>query len=111
VERAHDLLVEDADAAGSDGAHRQLGLLRGAEFADHEDIERRPEGLRDLVRDWNSAARKREDNGFITSALLIDEFAEVRSQPLPGVDAIGKQGGYPQAPEIARFAYTPFSQE
>ena len=40
---AHDLLVEDADAAARDRAHRQLRLPREAELAHEEDVERRPQ--------------------------------------------------------------------
>jgi hypothetical protein len=93
MERAHDLLVDNTDAARGDGAHRQLWLLWRTELANHEDIERRAEGPGDLVRNWDAPARECEDDGLSTGTLLMDELAEVRSQPLSGVDAIGKQGG------------------
>src|SRR5207247_2697524 len=40
-----EILGKDADAAGSDGAHRKLGMPGHAELTDEEDVERRVERL------------------------------------------------------------------
>src|SRR5260221_3908331 len=52
------LFRSDADAAGRDRAHGELGLARDAELPDDEDVERSPERERDLARDGDSAARE-----------------------------------------------------
>src|SRR5205823_6799418 len=51
----------DTDAVLADGAHPQLGLERDAELADDQDVERRPQRLRHLVRHRDPAARETED--------------------------------------------------
>jgi hypothetical protein len=71
----HYLVVDHADAAGSDGSHGKLRLPWGAKLADDEDIEGRAKRLRDLVCNGNSAAREGEDDDLATCALLPDEFA------------------------------------
>jgi hypothetical protein len=101
VERAHDLLVDDANATGGNGSHGKLRLSWGAELANDEDVEGGAEGLRDLVRHRNAAARKGEDDDLVAGALLIDERAEVCSKLPPGVDSIGKHRGFSPASEIA----------
>jgi hypothetical protein len=100
VQRVHDLVVDDADTTRGDGAHRELGLLRGAELADDKNIERRAECLCNLIRNWNAAAGKRENNDLLAGTLFTNELTELLSQPQAGVDAIGKQGGLPPAAEI-----------
>ena len=56
VEVAQHLVVDDGDAALPDGAHGQFRLVRHAELADDDDIERRTERGGDLRRDGDTTA-------------------------------------------------------
>ncbi len=56
----HDVGVEDADAAFTDGAHAELGLLRHAELADDDHVEGRMKRPSHLERDRHAAPRQCE---------------------------------------------------
>src|SRR5581483_175826 len=102
VQRTHDLLIDDANASRGDRPHGEFRLRWRAQLTDDEDVERSVERLRDLVSDRNAAARQREHDRLFAGAFLFDELAERCSEPLPGVDAIGKQAGSPVDPERLR---------
>jgi hypothetical protein len=55
-----DLVVEDARAAGRDGAHCELFVTGDAKLANDKDVERRSERAGDFVRDWHTATRQRQ---------------------------------------------------
>ena len=58
VQPGYDVVVEHPHAAGRDGAHRQLLVAGHAELAHDEDVERRAERVRHLVRHRHAAARQ-----------------------------------------------------
>jgi len=70
AEPLQEVLVEDEHASGSDRSHRELLVSGKAELAHHEDIERRAERLRQLVRDGHAAARQAEDNDIVPAGVV-----------------------------------------
>jgi peptidyl-prolyl cis-trans isomerase A (cyclophilin A) len=58
LQHLHHPIVEDADAAGGDGPHRQLLVARHAQLADQEHVQRRAQHFRDLVGDRDAAPRQ-----------------------------------------------------
>ena len=56
----HHVIVEDLHAPRRNCTERQLFLPRHTEFANHEDIERRVQGIRNLRGDGDAAARQAE---------------------------------------------------
>jgi hypothetical protein len=80
AEPPDDLLVEDADAPGGDGADAELGLARRPQLARDEDVQRRVEGPRYLVPYGDPSAREGEDHGA-----LVPVRGEPLCQPPAGV--------------------------
>ena len=81
-----DLRVEHPDAAGRDGAHRELLVPRHAELPDEEDVERDAELPRDLEADGHASARQREDDDVSAARVSAEPLAE----EAPGVGAVPK---------------------
>src|SRR5207249_3006745 len=63
AERADDVLVDEAQPAARDRAHRELLLTRQPQLPNEEDVERRAERPRDLRRDRDAAPRARGAGG------------------------------------------------
>ena len=83
---AHNRIVEHPHAVLADGAEGQFGLKRHAEFAHHEDVERRLQCLGDLEGHRHPAARQAEDDDVLAAQI----FQTLR-QLASGVDTIVKQ--------------------
>ncbi len=62
AQRVEHLVVEDAGAALTDRAHRELGLSGGAQLAHDDDVERRAEGISHLDADRHAAAGESDDD-------------------------------------------------
>ena len=87
VEVAQHLVVDDGDAALPDGAHGQFRLVRHAELADDDDIERRTERGGDLRRDGDTTAGEPEHDG-----LGPPEAPQGLGELSSGIAAIGEHG-------------------
>ena len=57
----YDVGVQDADAAGSNGAHGEFFVTWDAEFSHDADVERHAQGVGHLVADRYSAPGEGED--------------------------------------------------
>ena len=57
-----DAIVDDANAAGRDGAHGEFGMAGHAKLADQEHIQRYLQDNGDLVSDGDTATRQRENS-------------------------------------------------
>jgi hypothetical protein len=79
VELTDRVLVQDPQSAGCDGAHRQLLVPGHADLADHQHVERRPEGVGDLGRHRHTTPRQPEDHGVVGG-----EVGEVVESLRPG---------------------------
>ncbi|GAA0594912.1 hypothetical protein GCM10010174_07630 [Kutzneria viridogrisea] len=63
----HHVLVENPNTALPDGSHRQFGLERNTEFADHDHVQRRVEVSRDFEGDWNTTTGNTEYQYALTA--------------------------------------------
>ncbi len=79
------LLVEDADIAFADRAHRELGLERHAELAHDDDVEGSLQLLGDLKRDRDAPARQSEYD-----EILVGKGSEPLGESVTGIGAIGE---------------------
>jgi putative phosphoribosyl transferase len=87
--QADDVVIEDANAAARDRAHRELRLERDAELPHDEDIEGRAEGRGDFERDRHPAARQTEHEDVAARGIC----AESASEDSAGFAPIGKSDG------------------
>src|SRR5205814_8667030 len=76
AQRADDLLVEHAHAAGRHGAHRELLVAGDAQLAHEEYVERRTERTGDFIRDGHAAAREGEHQDLRTMGVGFDLLGE-----------------------------------
>ena len=63
--------VQNANAAGSDGAHGQLFLSGSAELTNHEDIQRCVQGARNFKPNGHSASRQSEYDHIVSICKLL----------------------------------------
>lgn len=77
-------LVQNFVTSRSDGADGELRLIRRAELADDENIERRVQRLRDLEADRHTAAREGEDQRIA----VANRFGNSLGQNLSGFVAV-----------------------
>ncbi len=91
--RLHHVLVQHADAAGRDRAHRKFFVTGYAELTDEKDVERKFEGAGNLVPDRNAAAREREHNGIRPSTVSGKSFC----QNPAGIGAVPEHCGHLRA--------------
>ena len=87
---AHDLLVEDADAAARDCPHRQLRLPREPELADEKDVERRPQRAGDLARHRHTAARQAEHDHVVAGLPARRDARRGADPPRPGLETASR---------------------
>ncbi len=83
---ADDVLADDPYAALADGAEPQLTVVRDAELAHHDHIQRGAERLCHREGHRNSAAGQAQDDG-----ILPLQVAECFGETLSGVRAMGEQ--------------------
>jgi hypothetical protein len=87
AERAHELLVEDENAARAERAHGELLVAGHPQLADREDVERQTQATRDLIRDGHASAGQPEHHSVAP--------VRVRRQPPreepPRLHSIAKQ--------------------
>ena len=91
----HDIVVEHAHAAGTDGAHGELFVPGHAQFARVEQIERRVERTRHFVRHGKATARQPQHEEFTATHVL-----EFFCQRLAGTRAVGELSGHAIAPRV-----------
>ena len=84
---SYDFLVEDAHAALTDRAHRELRLERDTEFADDDDVQRRAQRPGDLGRDGNAPSRQSDHD-----AVLVPEVRHCLGEPPAGLDPVPEAG-------------------
>ena len=68
---AHDVRIQHANAAGGDGAHRQLSMTRCPQLAHEEHVERSVKRRRDFKRDRDAAARQREHDDIVAAGVVL----------------------------------------
>ena len=76
VQLLHDLIVEDAHAAGSDRAHRQLLVTGNTQLAYDKDVKRRGERASHLIRDRQTTARQGEHQNTWTIGINGELFGQ-----------------------------------
>ena len=79
-------MIEDADAAGGDGPHRQLAMTGHAQFADEEDVELGPEGLGHLERDRHASPREPEHHDIVAIHVALELPGQLSSRVAPVQD-------------------------
>ena len=89
AEPAQHVLVDERDAVLGDGADGQLRLVRRAELADEQHVQRRRERARHLRRDRHAAAGEAEDD----DVGAVGVGGEPGGQRAPGLEAIGEAHG------------------
>jgi hypothetical protein len=90
---AHQVAVDDPNAALADGTHRQLGLEGQAELADDDDVERRIERPGDLEGDRH-ATTWQPQNDYI----LATEALQPLCQPTARIGPVHERHGSPPWP-------------
>ena len=75
----HDIVVENAYAAGCDCTHRQLAVAGQAELPHQEHIERRFERSCDFVRNRHAAAGQRQHDHVAPPAVVIEPQRQLGS--------------------------------
>jgi hypothetical protein len=78
-------VVEHADAAGRDRAHRQFLVARRAELADQEHVQGRAQRPRHLVPDRHAAARQRQYDHVVAAREVAEPPGQLpaRFDPIP----------------------------
>ena len=76
-------MIEDADAAGGDGPHRELAMTGNAEFADEEDVELGAEGPSHLERDRHASPRKPEHDDIVAIRVALELPGQLSSRVAP----------------------------
>src|SRR5438093_1356462 len=75
----HNVVVQNADTAGSDSAHRQLGIARKAELSDHEYVKRRLERSSYLVCHGYAAAGQGQYHDVASALEPVETRRELNS--------------------------------
>ena len=84
-----DLIVQDPQAAGRNGAHGQFFVPGDAKLADDKDVQRRVEGLGHFKRDRHAPARQRQYDHI----RAIGVSGELCGQQPPRLPAITERFG------------------
>src|SRR5688572_25140390 len=79
----HDVVVENPDAARSDGSHRQFAVARRAQLTHEEDVQGSTERCRHLEADRYAAARQCEDHDVVAACVGLQEPPEVSARFAP----------------------------
>src|SRR6185312_14042579 len=82
AELGHDVAIDEAldRISLNDRAEPEFGLIRRADLADQDDVERRLEPFSDLIAHREAAARQRKHH---RTSILVDQ--ELRRKPAPRI--------------------------
>jgi len=75
---------QTTSSGGRDRSERELLVAGDPELAHEVDVERRAEGLGDLVADGDAATRKREDDDVVAAGEAVQLLGE-QASGLPAV--------------------------
>lgn len=87
AEGAHEVVIEDSDAARGDGTESQLLVTRHAELSHREHVERGVQRAGDFERDGNPASGQGEHDHVISPRVRT----ELRGEKLSGMAAVAEE--------------------
>jgi hypothetical protein len=86
AESPDDVVVDDHHLTAGDRPHGEFLSARNPQLADDEDIERRPQALRDLIRHRHATPGQAEDRDVVAVPVPLEQI----SQNSAGVPSVTK---------------------